>query len=118
MRILILLTLALSAIACAHAATPRLLGPPVTPADVVDYSCHTDADCSVKNVGNCCGALPTCVNRDSPVFPDRVRAQCAKDHMAGTCGFPVIESCVCSEGHCSNVAQGNTPDSRTRASQR
>jgi hypothetical protein len=110
MRFLIPLTLDLFALACAHAAAPRLLGPPITPADVVDYSCRTDADCSVKDVGNCCGALPRCVNRDSPVFPDRVRAQCANDHMAGTCGSPVIESCVCNKGRCTNVTTSSTQE--------
>ncbi len=96
---------------CAHGAPSRLLGPPIQKADTVDHSCKSDSDCAIKNVGNCCGAFPMCVNRDSPVFPDRVRAECAKNHMAGTCGFPVIESCVCAEGRCANVAQTGTPAS-------
>jgi hypothetical protein len=106
MRIATTAVFALSLIACAHAAPPRLLGPPIKQGDVVDYSCRTDADCAVKNVGNCCGEYPACVNRDSPTFPERVKADCSKNHMAGTCGFPVVESCSCVEGRCSNVTGG------------
>ena len=101
------LAIAWSLCACAHAAPPRLLGPPIKQGDVVDYSCHADADCAVKNVGNCCGAYPTCVNRDSPTFPDRVRAECGKNHMAGVCGYPVVEGCRCVDGRCSDVTEGS-----------
>ena len=66
----------------------------------VDYSCTTDADCAVKDVGNCCGYYPACVNVDSPTFPERVKAQCAKEGMSSICGFPTIESCVCKAGRC------------------
>lgn len=111
MRIHALLIIAGLVAGFAQAAAPRLLGPPIQQSDTVDYSCHTDTDCAVKDVGNCCGALPMCVNRDSPVFPERVRAECAKNHRAGTCGFPVIDSCVCTQGRCSNVAPTTTPDS-------
>ena len=102
MRIIACLITALSLSACANAAPPRLLGPPVRPTDVVDYSCRSDADCAVKDIGNCCGAYPTCVNRDSPTFPEQVRAECAKNHMASVCGFPVVQGCSCVEGRCSN----------------
>lgn len=111
MRALILIIVFELVTACAQAASPRLLGPPLRQSETVDDSCHVDADCAVKNVGNCCGALPMCVNRDSPVFPDRVRAECAKNHRAGTCGFPVIASCVCTEGRCKDVVQTGTPKS-------
>ncbi|HKP57230.1 MAG TPA: hypothetical protein VJV78_10935 [Polyangiales bacterium] len=36
------------------------------PTEQVDYSCETDADCTVENVGNCCGHFPRCVNKESP----------------------------------------------------
>jgi hypothetical protein len=103
MRIAIAITFALSLVACAHAAPPRLLGPPVTARNVVDYSCHTDADCAVKNVGSCCGAYPACVNRESPVFPERVKEQCGKSHQMGTCNIPVVDACTCVEGRCSDA---------------
>jgi hypothetical protein len=108
-HIIAALVIALSLCVCAHAAPPRLLGPPIKQGDVVDYSCHADADCAVKDVGNCCGAYPACVNRDSPTFPERVKAECAKNHMAGTCGFPVIEGCACVEGRCSSASGRANP---------
>ena len=88
--------------ACAQAA-PRV--PPA--ADGVDYACTNDADCAVKDVGNCCGYFPACVNRTSPTFPERVRAQCAKDRVAGTCGFPVIQGCRCAAHRCVVVTDGS-----------
>jgi hypothetical protein len=98
-----LLSCVLALATCACAAAPRLLGPPIKAADTLDYSCHSDADCAVKDIGNCCGQFPACVNRDSPTFPDQVRAECAKNHTAGVCGFPVIRGCSCVEGRCSNL---------------
>ncbi len=66
----------------------------------VDYSCRTDADCAVKNVGNCCGYYPACVNVDSPTFPDQVKAECAASGKSGVCGFPSISACQCVAGRC------------------
>jgi len=66
----------------------------------VDRRCRTDADCMVKDVGNCCGAMPACVNRASPTDPAGVRAQCAKDGMASACGSSGIEGCRCANGQC------------------
>ncbi|HET6545818.1 MAG TPA: hypothetical protein VFG55_03635 [Rhodanobacteraceae bacterium] len=72
----------------------------------VDTSCRSDADCAVKDVGNCCGYYPACVNRHSPTFPDRVKAECGRQGMVGICGFPVIHGCLCVQGQCSNVERG------------
>lgn len=72
----------------------------VREAPVIDYSCKADADCAVKNVGNCCGAMPACVNKDSPVDPAAVQSQCAKEGRAGVCGFREIQSCSCNAGRC------------------
>ncbi len=69
----------------------------------VDYSCATDADCAVKDVGNCCGYYPACVNVDSPTFPEQVKAACAESGTAGICGFPSIGGCQCVEGRCKGV---------------
>lgn len=71
-----------------------------TAPDEVSRSCKTSADCAVKDVGNCCGAYPACVNKDSPTFPDRVKAQCGKEHRMGVCGFPVVNGCSCVAGKC------------------
>lgn len=79
-----------------------------TTANEVDYSCTTDADCTVKNVGNCCGYYPACVNVDSPTFPERVAARCAEQGMSSICGFPEISACTCNDGQCQPATDGST----------
>lgn len=66
----------------------------------VDFSCKTDADCAVKNVGNCCGAKPACVNANSPTDPEGVKAECARKGMMSMCGFKPVEGCQCVQGQC------------------
>lgn len=75
----------------------------------VDFSCRTDADCAIKNVGNCCGYYPACVNIDSPTFPEAVMAQCAAEDRMAVCGFPDIAGCQCVEGRCQPLDQGIGP---------
>ena len=79
----------------ANAPKP-LAGGPVQ----LDQSCRTDADCTVKNVGNCCGYYPACVNVNSPTDPAAVQAECARTGMASVCGFPEISTCQCVSGSC------------------
>jgi hypothetical protein len=93
----LLLLLAACANAPAHSSDA-----PKAAADDVDYTCKVDADCAVKDVGNCCGRYPACVNRESPTFPDRVKAECAKKGEMGICGFPEIKGCACVEGRCAS----------------
>ena len=71
-----------------------------------ERTCRTDADCTVKDVGSCCGTFPLCVNKDAKVDPAAVRAQCAKTGMASTCGFQPVSGCTCTKGRCENVAGG------------
>ena len=78
---------------------PAMVGDRRDPVQVV-RSCRTDSDCVVKDVGNCCGAMPACVNKDSPTDPAGVRAQCARDGMASVCGFTEIAGCRCANGQC------------------
>ncbi len=81
--------------------TPRIGTPkPASGEVVVDRSCRTDTDCTVKDVGNCCGYYPACVNVNSPTDPEGVKARCAKEGMMGVCGFPAIDSCSCVNGQC------------------
>ena len=89
-------------------ATPAT--PPQSSADTVDYTCKTSADCAVKNVGNCCGQYPACVNKGSRTFPDQVRAQCARERM-DVCGFPAIHGCECVAGKCEGQTgvESNSP---------
>jgi hypothetical protein len=72
----------------------------------VDFTCTVDADCEIKNLGNCCGYYPACVNRDSPTFPERVREQCEAEGLASVCGFPELSGCTCVEGRCTGIGQG------------
>lgn len=63
-------------------------------------SCRTSADCVVKNVGSCCGAMPACVNANAKTDPAAVQAQCARQGMSSVCGFKEITSCSCVAGTC------------------
>ena len=69
-------------------------------------SCQTDSDCAVKNVGNCCGYFPMCVNKDARTDPAAVRAQCAKDGMSSICGFQEISGCQCVDNQCQGLTAG------------
>lgn len=66
-------------------------------------TCKTNADCVVKNVGNCCGQYPACVAKDAKVDAAAVQARCAKEGRVSVCGFPVISACTCNEGVCQAV---------------
>ena len=70
----------------------------------IDTSCKSNADCAVKNVGNCCGAMPACVNKDSPTDPAAVQAACAAKGMMSTCGFAEVSACQCDNGQCAPAA--------------
>ena len=111
---LVALCLAIGASACAPRATAPSVDPSPaatptpTPAQdaapgTVDASCRVASDCAVKNVGNCCGHFPACVNRDAAVDPAAVRAQCAASGMASVCGWKDIQSCDCVQGRCQAV---------------
>ncbi len=98
-------------------AAPRAppMSSPLPPREVrqevaIDTTCKTSADCAVKNVGNCCGAMPACVNKDSPTDPAAVQAQCNAKGMVGICGFKEISACRCDEGQC--VEAGSSGDLR------
>ena len=115
-RLSLLLTLLLAITACtAPAATAPVVSQPATPAPasdqstpakpaatpvVVDSSCKVDADCTVKNVGNCCGYYPACVNVNSTTDPAGVQASCQAKGMMSVCGFPEIQGCSCVQGKC------------------
>ncbi len=71
-----------------------------------ELHCATAADCSVKNVGNCCGYYPACVHKDQAVDPDAVQTKCAAEGLNSICGFPEISACACVEGKCTPAAAG------------
>ena len=66
----------------------------------LDTSCRVDSDCTVKDVGNCCGTFPACVNVDSPADPRAVMAECQRSGMASVCGFREIQACACVASRC------------------
>ena len=95
---LLMIVLALGACVAAMPVPPA-----TTAAGEVDYHCKVDADCAVKDVGNCCGYFPACVHRDSAVDPERVRAACLKNGESSICGFADISACRCEQNVCSAV---------------
>ena len=66
----------------------------------IDQTCKTNADCVVKDVGSCCGAMPACVNRNMRTDPAAVQAECARKGMSSVCGFNEITACTCAGGQC------------------
>ncbi|MGI8560619.1 MAG: hypothetical protein ACR2J7_04125 [Luteimonas sp.] len=66
----------------------------------LDYSCRVEADCAVKNVGNCCGMMPAGVNKDSRSDPAAVQAECARSGLSSVCGFVEIQACSCVRDRC------------------
>lgn len=85
------------------AAAPAPASPVVDPANP-SRSCRSDADCAVKDVGNCCGYYPMCVNKDAVTDPAAVRAACASEGMAAVCGFREVQGCTCKAGVCEDVS--------------
>jgi hypothetical protein len=71
-----------------------------------DRRCKIDSDCAVKDVGNCCGRFPMCVNKNAKTDPAAVSAQCAKQGMASICGFEEITACQCVDGQCKSAGNG------------
>lgn len=66
------------------------------------YACRQPSDCAIRNVGNCCGYYPRCVNANAPLTPP----DCSGG-MAGVCGFPEISSCDCRNETCVSLQNGN-----------
>ena len=79
--------------------------------NAVSRACKVDADCVVKDVGSCCGAHPTCVNKDAATDPNAVRAQCRNEHRVGVCSMEAIGGCSCVQGQCSNINAAQMPGS-------
>ncbi len=75
----------------------------------LDRSCSTTADCTVKDVGSCCGTEPACVNVDSPVDPDGVRAECARRGESAACDVRDVSACQCIQGLCKARGQATDP---------
>jgi len=73
----------------------------------IDYSCNTDSDCEIKDIHNCCGYYPGCVNKNAKTDPDFVRKACIIEGVGSICGFPSIDGCECVENKCRGTFSGN-----------
>jgi len=115
---LLLLLAVLTACSSATPITPSPASPsstalPASPehgtqlGNPLDTSCSKNADCAVKDVGNCCGTMPACVNKDSPTDPQAVQARCAASGQMGICGFRQISACQCDNGQCVEAPAAN-----------
>ena len=62
--------------------------------------CEVDSDCIVKDVHNCCGYYPGCVNRDYVPDIEAVVRRCAELGIASVCGYPDNPHCQCREHSC------------------
>ena len=93
--------------AASTATAPAATTTPVLPAPGKGRSCRTDADCAVKDVGSCCGYHPQCLNKDTPTFPEEVKARCAREGRVSTCGMLAVSGCQCVSGQCENLLQSD-----------
>ncbi len=66
----------------------------------MDYTCRADSDCAVKDIGNCCGTYPQCVNSNAKADPALVGELCRQEGAASVCGFVEIAGCKCSNRRC------------------
>jgi hypothetical protein len=71
-------------------------------------ACTADADCVVKNVGNCCGYFPQCVHRDQPVDPAAVKERCEREGRSSICGFEEPAGCACVQQQCRTITRSGT----------
>ena len=66
----------------------------------IEYSCQVNSDCVIRDVRNCCGYYPKCINRNSDTKPELVQELCRLTDTMAICGFPTINSCVCNNNVC------------------
>ena len=64
------------------------------------YFCNVDSDCVIKDVHNCCGYFPKCVNKDYVPDITAVEKECKEKGAVSICGFPEISSCKCVKNTC------------------
>lgn len=78
---------------------PQLKCPDKT-SQVDAYACKEDSDCVIKDVHNCCGYYPRCVNKDYEPDIEAVKKECAEKGMASVCGWSDITGCKCVDNKC------------------
>ena len=68
------------------------------------FGCTEHSECTVKNVGNCCGYYPECVNINYEPDPEAVQAACIANGITGIiCEPTVLKSCECTMSKCKAV---------------
>ncbi len=67
----------------------------------VNTSCEVDADCAVKDLRNCCGLYPACVNTAAVINTELDDPQC--DGFASICGYETITECHCQDHQCQRI---------------
>ncbi len=92
MKALILITILILLTACQPAIKP--------------YYCEKDADCEIKDVHNCCGYYPRCVNVDFEPDIEAVKLECEEQGSFGICGYPEITHCECIDNQCKSMQDG------------
>lgn len=90
------------------AGTPTIAR--ATASDDNIYACTQDSDCAVKDIHNCCGYYPACVNTNAVIDVEAVKRECAKQNSVGICGFPEISGCSCQNGSCVSVESGSSSE--------
>ena len=71
------------------------------------YQCEKDADCFIKDVHNCCGYYPRCVNKDYTPDIAAVEKECREKGMVSVCGFADITGCKCANNTCTSRQDGS-----------
>ena len=68
------------------------------------YACQQNLDCTVKDVGSCCGYLPRCANVSANFAPP----DCSHGQI-GVCSLPFIDHCECRQNLCVDVQVAHQP---------
>ena|SRR3989338_8450541 len=77
-------------------------------ADISPYSCNADNDCEVKDVHNCCGYYPRCVNKNYVPDIEAVKMECKEKGIVSVCGWADIEQCKCISNECKGMQGDKT----------
>ena len=67
------------------------------------YFCNVDSDCKVKDVHNCCGYYPRCVNKDYVPDTEAVVKECREKNLVSVCGWAEITQCKCVNNKCNSM---------------
>ena len=73
----------------------------------IDYSCNSDSDCVIKDVGLCCGQYNRCMNSDAVTDLDFVSASCSNgDGINFGCQIQT-NGCLCVNHVCNSRYNGS-----------